>query len=544
MERFVRKKRAFLELLLKDEIVEGLPEYSIFSRRARTALHDILDALHYAVKDPKVTGLLLTLESLDSGWARLSNLRRALMVFRRSGKPIYCYMQEGGNAEYYLASACDRIFMPPAAHLHLVGLSVEVFFFRDLLERFGIDARLQSIGEYKSAAEMFTRTNMSPPAREQLESLLDDHYEELCSGIQGRGFTREQTASLIDSGPYTAREALTQRLLDGVCYRDEAIDKLKEQLGARTYPIPAHKYFTGDGLFKRLLTFRRARIAIITIAGHIASGESRRNQAGRSISGAETVGRFLDHAGQSRRVRAVIVRINSPGGSSLASDLVWHKISLVTRKKPVVVSFGDVAASGGYYIASPASHILAEPTSITGSIGVLGGKFVARELMNRLAIHRESLLRGEHAAYESLFSEFSPGESERLNAHMLEFYREDFLKKVAGGRKMDEDAVEQVGRGRIWSGRQAKEHNLVDEIGGISEAIQQARRLARIKDSKKIRVIHYCRRRRLWERLMPDIRSPFTAGILPPSTLDAIETIESLRKQEILLMMPFHIRIR
>jgi protease-4 len=540
----VKRKNSYLELLLKDEIVEGLPEYAVFSRKTRTALHDVLAALHQAAKDPKIGGLSLILENLDSGWARLSDLRRALTVFRRSGKPIYCFMPAGGNAEYYLASACDRIFMPPATHLHLVGLSAEVFFLRDLLQKFGIDARLQSVGEYKSAAEMFTRTGMSPPAREQLDALLDDHHEELCGAIQNRGFTREEAASLIDSGPRTAREALAQKLLDGICYQDEVADRLKEQLGKSAHPISAHKYFTGDGFIKRLLTFRRPRIAIITVDGHIGSGETRRNQAGRNVAGAETIGGFLDHARRSRRVRAVIVRIDSPGGSGLASDLIWHKISIAAKKKPVVASFGDVAASGGYYIASPASYILAEPTSITGSIGVLAGKFVAMELMSRLAIHRESILRGEHAGYHSLFSEFSAEESERLQAQMLEFYREDFLRKVAGGRKMEEEAVDRVGRGRVWSGRRAKEHHLIDEIGGVFEAIQRARALARIRDSQKTRVIHYFRRRKLWERFIPDIRSPVMAGLLPQPMLTGFEMIKNLGKQGILLIMPFQIRIR
>jgi protease-4 len=539
----VRGKKAYLELLLKDEIVEGQPESSIFSRKARTALDDILDTLHSAAKDPKVSALSLTVGNLVSGWARLSDLRRALAAFRQSGKPIYCYMEEGGNAEYYLASACDQIFMPPAAHLHLVGLATEVFFFRDVLDRFGIDARLQSIGEYKSAAEMFTRTGMSSYAREQLDLLLDDHYDEFCSALQSRGFTREEVAIRIDSGPYTAREARKQKLLDGVCYPEEVIDKLKERLGEKIYPMPAEKYLAGDGLLKRLLTFRRARVAVISVLGHIDSGESRRNHVGRTVTGAETIGRFLDHAGQARRVRAIILRIDSPGGSGLASDLIWRKISTVVKKKPVVISFGDVAASGGYYIASAASHIIAEPTSITGSIGVLAGKFVARELMNRLAIHRESIRRGEHAGYDSLFSEFSREESERLYAQMREFYREDFVKKVADGRKMDEEAVDEVGRGRVWSGKRAKEHHLVDEIGGFLEAIQQARTLAHIRDAQKIRVVHYYKRRRLWERLMPDIKSPITA-ILPQSVLDTADILESLGKQAILLVMPFQIRIR
>jgi protease IV len=540
----VSKQKRYLELLLKDEIVDGQPEHSIFSRKARTALQDVLDALHRAAKDPKVVALSLTLGSLISGWGRLSDLRRALIAFRQSGKPIYCFVQEGGNAEYYLACACDRIFMPPATHLNLIGLAAEVFFLRDILDRLGVKAQLQTVGEYKSAAEMFTRTGMSLPAREQLDQLLDDNYEELCSALQTRGFSREEVAGLIDSGPYTAREALSQQLLDGICYQDEMSDKLKETLGDKIRPLHAEKYFKGDGFFKLLFTFRRARIAVINVAGHIDSGESRRNQAGRPVTGADTIAEFLEHAKQSKRVRAIILRIDSPGGSGLASDLIWRKISLVARSKPVVVSFGDVAASGGYYIATPASHIFAEPTSITGSIGVLAGKFIARELMNRLDIHRESFQRGAHADSQSLFSEFSQAESERLHQQIEEFYKEDFIRKVADGRKLDDETVDRVGRGRIWSGLRAKTHKLVDEIGGFSQAVQKARELAGIPEGKKTRVVHYCRHRKLWERFMPDLQSPIMARLLPQSAFDAVSVVEQLGKQTILLIMPFQIRIR
>ncbi len=540
----MRKKKAYLELLLKDEIVEGPPDYPLFARKSKTALHHILDALHRASKSQKIVALMLTLESLDSGWARLSDIRRALVRFRQSGKPIYCFMTEGGNAEYYLASACDQIFMPPAGHLNLVGLSAEVFFLRDVLGRVGVTAQLQSIGEFKSAAEMFTRTSMSPPAREQLDSLLEDHYQVLCSALRNRGFTQEEVVDRINSGPFTAREALKQKLLDDICYQDEAGEKLKEKFGEKIHSVPASRFFTHEGFFMSLLTFHRPRIAVVNVSGYIASGESRRNQVGRNVAGAETIGAFLEHAGESRRIRAVVVRIDSPGGSGVASDLIWRKISVTCKKKPVVVSFGDVAASGGYYIATPAAHIIAESTSITGSIGVISGKFVARELMNRLSIQRESIHRGKHSGYESLFSEFSPEESERLKQQMQEFYKEDFLRKVADGRKMGEDAADQVGRGRVWSGKQAKAHNLVDEIGGFSEAIHHARKLAHIRDTKKIRVVHYYRHRRFWERLMPEIRSPFSTALLPQSLLDALGIAESLGKQAMLLLLPFQIRIR
>ncbi len=540
----VRKKKLYLELLLKDEVVEGQPESSFFSRKAKTALHDIIEVLLQAAKDRRIAALSLTLETMDSGWARLSDMRRALSAFRKSGKPIYCFMQDGGNSEYYLASACNYVFMPPAGNLRLVGLSVEAFFLKEILDRFGIEAQLQSMGEYKSAAEMLTRTGMSGPAREQLEVLLNDSYEELCGALQERGFSREEIAEHVNRGPYTAREALERKLVDGVCYQDEMADRLKTELGKKARPVQAGKYLKEDGFFRRLLTFHRPRIAVIDVLGHIDTGESRRNQAGRNVAGAETIRAFLDHAGQSRRVRAIIMRIDSPGGSAMASDLIWRKAKLVGKKKPVVASFGNVAASGGYYISAAASHIVSENTSITGSIGVIAGKVIARELLTQLSINRETVQRGAHAGYDSLFSEFSQEESERLQQQIREFYREDFVKKVAEGRKMSDEAVDQAGRGRVWSGKQAKEQNLVDEIGGISEAIQRARTLAGIPDSRKARVFHYYRHRRFWERLMPDFRPPLMAGTIARPALELLDVLEKLGSQGLLLLMPFHIRIR
>jgi protease-4 len=261
------------------------------------------------------------------------------------------------------------------------------------------------------------------------------------------------------------------------------------------------------------------------------------------VAGSDTIRAFLDHADHSRTVRAIVLRVDSPGGSGMASDLIWRKLSVVGKKKPVVVSFGDVAASGGYYISAPASYILAESTSITGSIGVLAGKFIAKELIKNLSIHREAFQRGAHAGYDSLFSEFSKEESERLYHQINEFYRQDFVRKVAEGRKMTEDAVDRAGRGRVWSGKQAKEQKLVDEIGGINEAIRHARKLAGIPERKKVRVVHYYRHRRFWERLMPEFRPHLSAALAQP-VLEIMGALQELGKEGILLLMPFKIRIR
>jgi protease-4 len=540
-----RKKRYFLELLLKGDIVEGRPEYALFSRRTRTPLHDVLQAIERAAQDRRVAAASLKIENLSSGWARLSNLRRALAKFRDSGKPVYCFLETGGNPEYYLASACDRIYMGPAGSLHLVGLASEVFFFRELLDRVGVEPQILSVGEFKSAGEMFTRTGMSEAAREQWDALLDDYNGELQEAIAvARGFTPEEVTDRINAGPYSAREALRQKLIDGTCYEDEIPEKLRENLGKPLEPVHPRKYLRGDGFIKRWVTFRRPRLAMVDVLGIIASGESRRDNTGRHITGADTLGKFLDHARKSRRINAVVVRVDSPGGTGLASDALWRKMSLLAEQKPVVVSFGDVAASGGYYISAPASAIFAEATTVTGSIGVLGGKFVARELISRLAVHRESIRRGEHSEINSLFAPFSASEAERLQNQLTEFYWEDFVKKVAAGRKMDEDSVDRVGRGRIWSGMRAKAQGLVDRIGGLDDAVLEARRLAKIPDGKKVRLLHYVRRRRLREMLMPDFSPHLETSLLRDSSLDAWELSCRARESTILLLLPFSIRIR
>ena len=241
-------------------------------------------------------------------------------------------------------------------------------------------------------------------------------------------------------------------------------------------------------------------------------------------------------------MKAVVLRIDSPGGTGVASDELWRKLTILAEAKPLVVSFGDVAASGGYYIAAPGTRILAEPMSITGSIGVLGGKVIARDLMARLSVHREAVRRGEHAEFDSLFTPFSRSETERLQRQLDEFYREDFVKKVAAGRKMTEQDVDQAGRGRVWSGAARQQLGLVDQIGGIEEAVGEARRLAGISEPKNVRIMHYQRRRRLRDMLVPDLRPICRRGCR--RLLDACAILRQLTDNSMMLWMPFQIRIR
>ncbi len=541
----MKRKKLCLEVDLKDEIVEGRPEYSLFSRKSKTSLQNLLEVLKRAAERPRVAALFLTINGVDAGWARLCSIRRAILSFRASGKFVCCFLPSAGNGEYFLASACDALFMAPAGSLNLVGLAGEVFFLRELLERFGLKAELHSVGEFKSAGEMFTRTSMSPEARLQLEELLDDFIAEFRTALAaGRCLEAERVRELIDGGPYSAREAATGHLIDGICYRDEIKAKLEEQVGCALRLVPPSRFLKGEGFFRRILTCRRPRIAIIDIIGQIVTGESRRDRAGRHLAGSETIGQFLDHARKAKRVRAVVLRIDSPGGTGEASDEIWRKVALLKESKPIVASLGDVAASGGYYVSVPTSGIIAEPTTITGSIGVLGGKFVAQELMTRLLVHREVISRGLHAEFDSFFSSFSSEELESLKRHLEEFYREDFVKKVAGGRGMSEEAVDHAGRGRVWTARRAISLGLLDRLGGPIEACDEARRLAGIPEKQRIRIVHYHRRPRLRDMLAPEFASPFKLAAEPLPLVEILEVLSLVRGVSILLWMPFRIRIR
>jgi protease IV len=538
------KTRYYVKLHLKADVVEGRAEHGLLSTKSRTSLHDTLRVLDNAARDRRVAALFLLLEDISAGWARLTDLRRGVLRFRETGKPVWGFVPSGGNSEYYLASACDRIYMPPAASLRLVGLASEVFFFRELLDRFGLEPQLASVGEFKSAGEMVTRTGMSAPAREQLDELLDDFSLEFRRALaQGRRFSEGDMEAAINAGPYTAREAARSGLIEGICYEDELDGKLKEALGSRLESIEPVRFVRRPGFLRRIWTWRRPRIGVIDVLGTITGGETRRDRTGRHVAGVETLGAFVEHARKSRRVRAVVLRIDSPGGTGTASDELWRKLSLLAEAKPLVVSFGDVAASGGYYIAAPGSRIFAEPMSITGSIGVLGGKVVARGLMAQLSIHREVLTRGNHAEFDSLFAPFSPAENERLQSQLDEFYREDFVRKVAAGRKMTVEAVDHAGRGRIWSGARALTLGLVDQMGGLGEAIAEARRLAGLEEPKRARIAYYQRRRRLRDLFVPDF-APHFAAWLPNPAAETLATLRQLAKSSVMLLMPFQIRIR
>ncbi len=459
-------------------------------RRERPTFHDLLFAIYNAADDRSVDSIVLHLEGVDWGWARIGELATALRTFQASGKRVYASLDGGGEKEYVLASLADRVAMPPVSTLQLDGLSASAMFMQGTYEKLGIKPNFAHVGRFKSAVESYTRDSLSPDARIAMESLLDDTYGLLVDSIAvARELSPDSVRALIDGGPYTAREALQRGLLDTLLAEAD-LDSLAthaggERLGTGSLLRYAEEGGGGSG----------EHIALLVAEGEIISGKSRDNPFGGRAVGDETLIEALRDIRTHKNIRAVVLRIDSPGGSGDASDAVWQEIRKLRREKPVIVSMGDVAASGGYYLACAGDVIVADPGTITGSIGVFGGKFNLLGLYRKLGLNVETITRGKHADMLSPFTDFTPEELERYQKSLEQFYTV-FLSRVAEGRGMDPAVVDSIGQGRVWSGIAARQRGLVDTLGGLETAFDIARTRAKIDDDADIIVDVFPRPRR------------------------------------------------
>lgn len=440
-------------------------------RDTPTTLLEALLILDACGRDSGVEGVSLVLDAPLPGWSAALSLRRALVKLRERGVPVVAYAEQLDGASLLVASAATRLWMPETGQVHLVGVRAEGFYLGEILSRLDVVPEVVRVGSHKSAGEMFTRDGMSPESREQLEDLVDDLYDALAEGIaQGRGISRERVDALIDRGPYTAAAACREGLIDDCVYPDEIDGKLRELcalrgLGAASSPpqrIDARVY-------RALRADPSSTDAGPSLAYLVAQGGIHRGGGGRGI-GSDPMAQMLETLRCDPEICGVALRIDSPGGDALASDLLWRSIERLRREKPVVASMGEVAASGGYYLASAADTIYAENASVTGSIGVIGGKLNLEGLYKRLGIGRDAVERGAHAGLLSETRAFSPSERHAVREEMEALYAA-FLDKVARGRGLAVDAVHQVAQGRVWSGSRARRIGLVDAEGGPLEAI-------------------------------------------------------------------------
>src|ERR1700728_2484442 len=449
-------------------------------------LHDYLDTLDQARTDPRITGLVVRIAPLETGWGKLEEIRAHLLRFRDSGKPTICYLGYDGiqNPEYYLASACKEIWLVPTAPVSIRGMMAEAVFFRGTLDKLKVVPEFYHIAEFKTATNTFTEKKFTPEHKEEVEGLLRSVYEQyLGDASKGRGMTREQFESILNRAPLSSSEAVQAKIVDRMAYWDQVQDFFKHRAGGWN-PISPNQYRS----FPTPPNFALDKIAVVHATGLIVSGDSGTTAAGGFVMGGDSGASDIRKARQDSRIRAIVLRIDSGGGSVVASEVIRREVELAHEVKPVVVSMSDVAASGGYWIASPADKIVADPNTITGSIGVLIGKMNISGLYNLLGISTDYVATSDNATLFSAQQNFTPAQRAYIERSMHETY-DAFVKGVAAGRKMSPEAVDKIGKGRVWSGSQAKDLGLVDELGGTDRAIEVAKQLAHIPASESIRIV-------------------------------------------------------
>ena len=526
------------------------------------SLSSLLAQFRKAKVDKRIGAILLDIDMPEEGWAKAEEIRAAIADFRTSGKPVYAFMEMGLNKDYYVASACDRIFLPPPGDLFTNGLAADVMFFRGTLDKLGIYPDIYQIGKYKTAADMFTQKQMTEAHREFMNSLLDDLYGRFVETIaKARNKSPEEMKSLIDNAPYSAAQAKDAGLIDGAMYRDEVEKDLKKRLG---YADSDQLHIAKAGDYRQIsqesLGLNKGeKIAVVYAAGDIVSGKSDFGGGGEETIGSDSLVKTLEEARDDKGIKAIVLRIDSPGGSGLASDIIWRALESVKEKKPLVVSMSDVAASGGYYIACNANKIVAEPSTITGSIGVLAGKPVVKGLYDWLGITNEYVMRGQNAGMFRETEKFSDSERQKFEELIKGTYYNEFLPKVAKGRGKSADDIDKIGQGRVWTGQQGKDRGLVDEYGGLDQAIQIAKELANIPADKGVQRVILPRPPSFFEQLMnsnndddAETRAATSqreaiAAALPEDARRAflyLQLLDRAKNGDVLYRLPFDLRIK
>lgn len=475
-------------LRIAPELSEEDPRSSFERALGRPALtlRDHVRMLDEAASDRRVRAVVLEVGGSQGGWAKAQELRDALTRFASTDKPLVSFVEFGGNIDYFLASAADRVVMPPPGMLTVNGLMADVPFYKGTLDKLGVEANLEHIGAYKNASDVMTRKDMSAAHREATEAILDGLFETFVSGVAAsRSLQRPQVVAAVDEALLSAPRAKELGLVDELLYEDELLDSIRRDVGAGVERVSATAY-------ARTLAEPVAgeAIGLLYLTGTIVSGSSSDDPFSGGMVGSDTIAASLRKLREDRSIRAVVLRVDSPGGSGLASDLIWREVELTRAQKPVVVSMGDVAASGGYYVAMSADAIVAQPSTLTGSIGVISGKYSLRGLYEWAGLHREQILRGANADLFSDYSSFTEAQRAIIRAQMGSFYR-DFVSKAAKGRGLTEAQIDALGQGRVWTGAQAKERKLVDELGGLDRTIEIARDKAGIAAGRHVRIEVY-----------------------------------------------------
>jgi protease-4 len=538
---------SFLLLDVSGEVAEvSGPEFPLtLILGERLSFRDWMENIRKAGADERIDGIVLRMYPSSIGFAKVQELRRALAEFRERGKKVIAHIEMGGDAEYYLATAADRVYLQPVSSLFVDGFAARVTFLKGTFEKIGVEADFVQIGDYKNDPDQFMRKSMSEPHREVLTDLLESLFNQYVMDIAAaRGKSPEDMKATIDRGYFTSRQALAEGLVDSLAYWDE-VKKMIETDG-ESRMIAGEEYEeiepTSVGLDKGPV------IALIPVTGSIVPG-SDDGSGEETYATSDNIRKAFEKAREDDDVRAVVLRINSPGGVATSSEVIWREAMLTRKEKPVVASMSDLAASGGYFIASACDAIVANPGTITGSIGVYAGKFDLSGLYEKIGLSQEMIKRGENAALFRETALFTEKERQKLTEDLWDFYLNDFVKKVAENRGLSADSVDALGRGRVWSGAQAYSTGLVDTLGTLSTAVAIAMEKAGIDPAEKVQLVLYPRARTFIERLFRiELKTRAGAELLPEFLRESYEDLavwgRLAESGRFLAHMPYEIDIR
>ncbi len=514
-----------------------------FGRQAPLTVRDTWSVLRNAATDSRIKGILLMPYGASMGWAKMEEIRQDILAFKKSGKPVIAFLRNPRTPDYYLATAADKIYMSPEDVLDMKGLRAELMFFKNTLNKLGAEVEVMHVGKYKDAGDMFTQTAATPETREVMNSVLDTVYGNLVTVVaQSRKKSADDIRKTIDDGPFIGKKALNYGLIDGLKYEDEVYTEMKEKFGQKEL-----KRVTQREYAKALPTSgdKRKTIALVVGEGDIVRGSETSSDG---ISGEENIGAFpfiklLRTVAADDSVKGVILRVDSPGGDAIASDDILREVKLLSQKKPLVVSMSNVAASGGYYISMTGDPIIAYPNTYTGSIGVLFGKVNLRGLYDKIGVTKDIMMRGQNADIDTDYHPLSDAGRQKLREGLDEVYT-TFVGKAAAARKKKYDDVEPLAQGRVWMGSQAKDHGLIDELGGLDKAIELVKKKANIGPDEKIRLMPYPGPKSLLDEFVKSRSDSSTETLMFTKLRQLIGfDIRTLSPGGLMRIMPYSIRV-
>jgi protease IV len=513
-----------------------------FEGQANLTVRDVWSLLKRAATDSKIKAVVIAPRQLQVGWAKSQELRESLVAFKKSGKPLYALLRFPSAREYYIATAADKIFSSPEDIIDVKGLRIEVMYLGNTMNKIGADLDVVHAGKYKDALDTFTRSSMSPETREVLNQILDQQYANFVETIaQGRKMGPAEARLLIDRGPFIAKDALASGLVDALGYEDQVITDLQERVKQQNL----RRTDARDYVRSLAPDASRTKIALLVAQGTITQGSS---SGGFGADGVTSGGftRLLRRVKNDNSIKGVILRVDSPGGDAIASDDILHEMKMLSQSKPVVISMSDVAASGGYYMSVTGDPIVAYPSTITGSIGVITAHVNLRGFYDKIGVTKELLTRGRFAALDSDYTRLTEPERAKVAESVDAIYR-GFVSRVAEARKKSYEEVDAVAQGRVWLGQTALDRGLVDKLGGLDTAVEMIRERAKIADNESIALVPYPPRRSLFEMLMS--RSDETA-LAEAKVNAAIQRmpggrwIQPLLEGGTLALMPYFIEIK